>query len=57
MSLLEIIEAIEGPLDAGVGSSQTLSAELQRKIGDALRAANCAARRVLQDVSLRQLAV
>ena len=55
ISLLDIIEAIEGPLDAGEPPSKGLPAESQEKLQSALREITDTARRQLESIEFSQL--
>lgn len=55
VSLLEVIEAIEGPLDGNSAAMLGLPEESQAKLVDALKEVTTSARRQLEAVKLSQL--
>jgi Rrf2 family protein len=55
ISLLDVIEAIEGPLDAGDPASDGLPVESQAKLQDALQQITDTARSQLQAITFSQL--
>jgi Rrf2 family protein len=55
ISLLEVIEAIEGPLTAGATVSESLLPEAQAKLHEALQDVTAATRRELEAIKLSQL--
>lgn len=55
VSLLELIEAIEGPLDAETGPVEGIPEDSQAKLEDALREVTASARRQLEAIKLSQL--
>lgn len=55
VSLLELIEAIEGPLDAETGPVEGIPVDSQTKLEDALREVTASARRQLEAIKLSQL--
>jgi Rrf2 family protein len=55
ISLLEVIEAIEGPLTSGAAVSETLPPEAQAKLHDALQEVTANTRRELAAIKLSHL--
>ena len=55
VSLLEVIEAIEGPLDGNSATIEGLSDDSQVKLHDALREVTASARKQLEAIKLSQL--
>jgi Rrf2 family protein len=55
VSLLEVIEAIEGPLDSGEPVTEGMSEESQMRLQDALRSVTDQSRRQLEAIKLSQL--
>jgi len=55
ISLLDVIEAIEGPLDAGEPGSDGLPGESQARLQDALEQITVSARQQLEAVKFSQL--
>ncbi len=57
VSLLDLIEAIEGPLDASGDQVEGLSGDTHVKLQDALRNVTATARRQLESIKISQLLV
>jgi len=55
VSLLEVIEAIEGPLNPGEPVTEGMSEESQRRLHEALRSVTNDSRRQLEAIKLSQL--
>jgi Rrf2 family protein len=55
VSLLEVIEAIEGPLNTGEPVTEAMSEESQKRLHDALRTVTDTSRRQLEAIKLSQL--
>lgn len=55
VSLLDLIEAIEGPLDANTGNVDAIPANSQGLLRDALRDVTASARKQLEAIKLSQL--
>ncbi|MCU0959277.1 MAG: Rrf2 family transcriptional regulator [Pirellulaceae bacterium] len=55
VSLLEVIEAIEGPLNTGEPLMEGMTAESQSRLSEALRAVTDQSRRQLEAIKLSQL--
>src|SRR5688572_4219947 len=55
ISLLEVIEAIEGPLTAGASLNESLGAEPQTRLHEALQEVTASTRRELEAIKLSQL--
>ncbi|MFV1967263.1 MAG: Rrf2 family transcriptional regulator [Pirellulaceae bacterium] len=55
ISLLDVIEAIEGPLDVGEMGSDGLPGESEAKLKNALRDITCNSRQQLQAIKFSQL--
>lgn len=55
ISLLEVIEAIEGPYDASLDVAEGLSEDSQHKLRDALGSVTASTRRQLESIKLSQL--
>ena len=55
VSLLEVIEAIEGPLNTGEPMSQGMSSETQNRLQEALQQVTDNSRRQLEAIKLSQL--
>jgi Rrf2 family protein len=55
ISLLEVIEAIEGPLNTGEPLSEEMSTESQERLQDALQEVTDSSRRQLEAIKLSQL--
>jgi len=55
ISLLDVIEAIEGPMDSGEPSSQGLPEETQERLHGALRQITDNARQQLESIKISQL--
>ncbi len=55
VSLLEVIEAIEGPMDTGQPIAEGMPAETRNKLHEALQSVTDNARRQLEAVKLSQL--
>lgn len=55
VSLLEVIEAIEGPLNTGEPMAEGMSSEAQARLRDALQEVTDSSRRQLESIKLSQL--
>lgn len=55
ISLLDVIEAIEGPMDAGQGTGEGLPNESRMKLADALSEITSTARQQLEAIKFSQL--
>jgi Rrf2 family protein len=55
VSLLEVIEAIEGPLNTGEPVTEAMSEESQKRLHEALRTVTDNSRRQLEAIKLSQL--
>jgi DNA-binding IscR family transcriptional regulator len=55
ISLLEVIEAIEGPYDSSLEAAEGLTEDSQHKLRDALGSVTASTRRQLESIKLSQL--